>query len=921
MASTSKTDLRLILFVVSLSVGAAALAALTEREGFVQPGQAPTWTLIVLGALLVAGEYLFVRFRFRGEVNALNLIEAVIAPLIFFFPPVVAVAAVAGAEAVSGVLRRNQPIKAAFNVAQWSLATAVAAGVLTATAPIGVSWGSISALLIAMVALGAVNQSAFVSVVSIAEKKSVVKVLRSLGPIMLAGWGAGLALNATFGVLFVFAMAGHPASALLFAVPMGVLHLAYRGYAGARSDRMRLTGLHGAARVLAEPLDPIDAIGPFLSEVSTVFEAAAASLVLIEDDLLVVYSLKRKQGRAAEAVETSFLRRMDEAFEARVLKHREPLRINAKRNGSDLTETLVAQGWRDCLAAPLLDDGSHVGSLLIFDQAGLEGFDAGELAVLEALARETAGSFAKGKMLRRVLEERRRLSEIVMTTSDGIVSIAPDGTIESWNPAMESITGVSMREAVGRRSLENLISVSDVHGRAIKLEDWSEGLALPREIWLIDRGGRQHRLSCSYSRAVDADGRIGALVVVARDTSTQDELAELRMEAGRLARAAAEQRIVVEQMQQALMPVPLSVPGVEVGVRYLASDPMVPTGGDLYDWICLPSGELQFCVVDVLGHGVGATKHAVSVVHTLRLLATQGCPIEDVIAQAHSILEKQDPDLVATVIVVRYEPSTGRARIAGGGHPPALLASETGGVQQIPAAGGPIGWPGGGSISVADIRLEVGDSLILYTDGLIEASKDILAGEESLRRHARTLIGVSAQEAAAELVERAIAEGSRRDDSVALVLRRSLDHASWRRPPVATAVGEIRIELDDWLQTQGVDPRVVSDVLLLSSELLANAVHAARADIGLKAQMIEGSLVIEVHDDGAGDPDLADKGLTVPDLGDEGGRGMFVVRELSKSVDIVSTSEGTIVRCVISLDSPKSFNLESQAPSQQQQRW
>src|SRR5699024_5209982 len=183
------------------------------------------------------------------------------------------------------------------------------------------------------------------------------------------------------------------------------------------------------------------------------------------------------------------------------------------------------------------------------------------------------------------------------------------------------------------------------------------------------------------------------------------------------------QRLVVDHLQQAVAPEPPGIDGADIAVRYVASDPAAPTGGDLFDWHELPSGQLHIAVVDVLGHGVSATKNALTVVHTLRFAAVDGTPLEQIVGRVDELLDAQQNELVATAIIARYGPATGEARVVSGGHPPALLVGPGGDVETVPATGGAIGWPAVGSDNVACVTLGVNDTLVLYTDGLIEARK------------------------------------------------------------------------------------------------------------------------------------------------------------------------------------------------------
>jgi PAS domain S-box-containing protein len=899
--SRRRTSPLLLAYIAVLTGAAAAVAASLAAVDVAPPGRTSWAALPVLAALLVAAEYLFVRFRYRGDVNALNLVESVLAPLLFAFPGAVVVVTVAAAQVVGGVLRRNEPVKAMFNVAQWSLAAGVGAALLALLdRGSGAHPENLAAMLVVLAVVGAVNQLAFATVLGFVNRRPLPRLLQDVAPIVLPGWVLGWAINSLIGLLFVLAYAAHPIAALLFGVPLVMLHLAYRGYAGARSDRVRLTGLHRAARALAAPIDPADAVESYLHEVAVCFEAAGAALVLRVDTGLLVHRLLVDEGFSVEVQPHGTV-----TLESAVVGQLTPVRVTAGAGGP-LGDLLGRSGRRDCLSAPLMEDDRITGALLVYDQAGLEGFEAGELAVLEALARETVGTFAKGRLLGAILEERRKLALIVHTTSDGILTLAEDGTVLSWNPALAEITGMRAEEAVGGSGQLAALRPRREGGDPVDLSKWAAGEPLPPALVVDDAEGRPRRLSCSYSEARDEEAGTRTLVVVARDVTSVEEIEELRQEADRLAEAEAAQRMMVEQLRQAFVPAPLEIDGVELGLSFLASDEEAPTGGDLYDWQLLPSGELHLAVIDVMGHGVAATKDALRVVHALRLLSVQECPLQELIGQADRVLGTLHPDLVATVVVARYRPSDGRVRIAGGGHPPALRITRGGDVALLGAPGGAIGWPGAGSERIVETQLEDGDALVLYTDGLVEARKDLLEGMDTLARNAGVLGSVEAGRLADELLERSLAGAARRDDSLVLVLRRVSVAAvpgsmRWSTEPDPRRVAGIRRELRGWLVARGVEPDAVDELVVVAGELLANAVAAARSTVHLRASGGVDRVTIEVEDDGRGHEDLGSLGHALPADASERGRGLFLVRQLVDDVAVLSTSEGSVVTATRSI--------------------
>lgn len=889
-------------YVLLLVVG-AGLVTWSLPKSDLGPDDA---VLVPLLALFVGtAEFLQVRFRIGGQVDGSNLVEAPLVPLLVIAPDALGVVAVAAGQLVAAVVRRNEPVKAAFNVAQWSLATAVGALVWTRLGESDpATLGGALSLCLAVAVIGVVNLVAFSAVMLLLGHD-----LRTLRPMVGPGWVVGLSVNVLLGLLFALAHAATPYALLLVPVPLVVLHLAYHGYAAARADRARLVGMHRAASVLAEPLDPRSAIENFLRAAAEVFETQSAALVL-----------KVEGGREVHEVDVDReglrLRHEDEdeaTLEAALMAHLGPVRITASGQGP-LAAELRAIGRRTCLATPLLDSGRVLGALVLLDQTGLEGGGGGQLSVLEALARETSGALAKGRLLDSVLEERRKLATVVGATSDGIASLDEAGVVRSWNPALEAITGLPEGMVVGRLDALGRLDARTPAGLPVDLASWVDGTGLPAEISVRDQAGGRRRLACSYSHADDENGR--TLVVVARDVTPVQEFEALRAEFGRLVEQEAARRLVVEQLQAAVVPDDLRVEGLELAVTYVASDPQEPTGGDLWDWHQMPDGQVHLAVVDVLGHGVAATKSALSVIHTLRALALDDTPLEGMVARASALLERSDSELVATVVLARLDPVTGRLRVASGGHPPALLLSSTGVVRQITATGGAIGWPGAGSDTVEELVLGPGDGVLLYTDGLVEARKDIVEGLDSLAREISSIAHLPVQQLTEELVSRALAGADRRDDTLALVVRRGEAAvpapvpvtSRWEARPDVHAARHLRREAVRWLDDRGLP---AGDAALVVAELVTNAVRAARSLVVLELTVAADRVHVAVSDDGPGLLELPVD--TLPSTDAEGSRGLFLVRRLGHGLSLDPEAVGTTVRCWLPTTEPVEPALPTQA--------
>ncbi|OEJ28434.1 translation initiation factor IF-2 [Streptomyces agglomeratus] len=239
---------------------------------------------------------------------------------------------------------------------------------------------------------------------------------------------------------------------------------------------------------------------------------------------------------------------------------------------------------------------------------------------------------------------------------------------------------------------------------------------------------------------------------------------------------------ILQELEDALRPPPLTIDGLELAVHYAPADPNAPTGGDLYDWFPLPDGTLHITVVDALGHGVRSTRSALNVTHAVRTLALEGHPLKLILARTHEILMPLDPELMATVLLARLDPATGELQLANGSHPPALLVrSGSGDARFLELRGRGIGYPLPGSEEILRARIDPGDLLILYTDGLTESRRDPTEGEvrliEATRRHASKPLGEIPAAIAADMHTVVLHP----DDTLALAIRLT-DRSPWARP-------------------------------------------------------------------------------------------------------------------------------------------
>ncbi len=146
--------------------------------------------------------------------------------------------------------------------------------------------------------------------------------------------------------------------------------------------------------------------------------------------------------------------------------------------------------------------------------------------------------------------------------------------------------------------------------------------------------------------------------------------------------------------------------------------------GDLFGWETLPDGRLLLWIVDMAGHGVRAG--LTSAVLKLLLKRTTargdiGSILNALNASLHGCTKERARGRFATGFFAAFS-RDGSARYASAGHPPVLLRRADGRIEELPSIDLPLGMFERTEYGHADFRLERGDTLLLYTDGLVESS-------------------------------------------------------------------------------------------------------------------------------------------------------------------------------------------------------
>lgn len=198
--------------------------------------------------------------------------------------------------------------------------------------------------------------------------------------------------------------------------------------------------------------------------------------------------------------------------------------------------------------------------------------------------------------------------------------------------------------------------------------------------------------------------------------ATRDQLAHSEQQ-------ASERNRLTLQLQHAIMPptrAPLEVPGLDVAVRYRPAETQHLVGGDWYDAVVLPSRLVLLCVGDVAGHGIEAATSMVVLRNALRGLAVTGAGPGQLLSWLNMVAHHLTGAVTATAVCALYDPENNTLRWARAGHLPPVLVRGSDAAPLPLVKGLLLGAVPEATYEEHEVQLAVDDTLLMYTDGLIE---------------------------------------------------------------------------------------------------------------------------------------------------------------------------------------------------------
>ncbi len=249
---------------------------------------------------------------------------------------------------------------------------------------------------------------------------------------------------------------------------------------------------------------------------------------------------------------------------------------------------------------------------------------------------------------------------------------------------------------------------------------------------------------------------------------------------------------IADSLQEAFLQKELPLtPGIGLHATYVPASREAQVGGDWYDALELPDGRILFSIGDVAGHGLDA---AVVMSRARQAIVSAALHEDDpatVMSRANRSLVLQDSRMV-TAICGYLDPRTREIRYATAGHPPPVLARPDADAEFLPHDGLPLGIVPDAEYRTFSASADAGAMLVLYTDGVLEHKRDVIAGQARLLEAASRAIG--ADDPALAIRQHVFAGSAPTDDVAILAISfRRLDANSDAEVPSISA-----LQLNRW---------------------------------------------------------------------------------------------------------------------------
>jgi PAS domain S-box-containing protein len=481
------------------------------------------------------------------------------------------------------------------------------------------------------------------------------------------------------------------------------------------------------------------------------------------------------------------------------------------------------------------------------------------------------------------------------------------GALDYVNARWTEYTGLDLIAAQQAMSWSLILRSSEAESFAKALRRSLDGGVAFR--WEIRLKCRDHSEAYRWhvvviEPTIAGDGKIVSWLGTALDIEDQKRAERAESALDQSVQEYQKERSRSTLFQQALLPPHLpTVAGLSFDAVYEPGMSDDRVGGDWYDAVRLLDGRVLLTIGDVAGSGLKAAVIMGVVRQIMRGIAQLHAEPAMMLDAADRALRLEYPDALVTAWVGILDLVGRRLRYASAGHPPPLLVETNGSIRELDHRTLPIGLRQGHQGHASSIEIPHGSAIWLYTDGLIEASRNIVDGISRLRETALRFSGARLAHPAATIRRQVITGYGAQDDIAILVVTTNFDESeryltrSYFHSADELAARNARQEFKASLSTDEFSENDAANAEIVFGELCGNVARYApgRVDIIVDRSGIQ--TVLHILDRGIGFRHLS---RLPADLLAEQGRGLFIVASMTTEFTVSGRAGGgSHVRAVL----------------------
>ncbi|HEY0380857.1 MAG TPA: SpoIIE family protein phosphatase [Candidatus Elarobacter sp.] len=360
---------------------------------------------------------------------------------------------------------------------------------------------------------------------------------------------------------------------------------------------------------------------------------------------------------------------------------------------------------------------------------------------------------------------------------------------------------------------------------------------------------------------------------------------------------------VASTLQRALLPQGLpEIAGIAFDGVYEPGKSEAQVGGDWYDAVRLADGRVLVSIGDVAGSGLQSAVIMAAMREVIRGVAQVYADPATMIDAADRTLKSEHPETIVTAFVAVFDPIARSLSYCSAGHPPPLLRLLDGTVLDLPSQGLPLGIRARDDVDARTAQIPDGATVLFYTDGLTESTRDIVAGEQRLRETLADPAIASQPNLAQALYDEVLRDGTH-DDVAILAMRLDGSRTGASTEVVGGHLRRWMFDTEDHATAQrsravfasvlaagGLLDEDVFTSELIFGELLSNTVRYAPGPIEVVLDWTEASTAI-LHFIDSG-PGFVLMPRLPSDLLSERGRGLFLIWSLSEDFNVTKRADG-----------------------------